>query len=134
MDGANVGGRYKFLEMLCRSDGRRYTINLKPCTFFPDDLYQLPIQIPPTATDPDAVFPGNFRRVLIPFMSFIHTAAGRGIRVNQRKLDGAIFIENLGITLMDGVDGDFQFDLARLRVVNYKEGMVLGEDDEDAPY
>ena len=120
----NLATRYNALEFLVRTDGRPYTVNLKVTSFFPDDLYQNFIRIPPN---------NDFVRVILPFRDFLHTSVGR-VREVQRILDGSIQVENIGLTLMDGKDGDFQFDLARIRAINYYNGMILGEDDEDAPY
>jgi hypothetical protein len=112
-------------------------VNLKVSSYFPDDLYQSFIKIPPTNLDENKknVCPtaGAFSRVILPFNRFILTSGGR-MREVQRTLDGGVRIETIGLTLMDGQDGDFEFDLARVRAINYFYGEVLGEDDEDAPY
>jgi hypothetical protein len=46
-------------------------------------------------------------------------------------LDGAVSIEAVGFTLMDGVDGDFRFDLVSLRAVNVLGGEVVGSVEDE---
>lgn len=127
--GADLGGRYNALELLCRSDGRPYSLNLKVDTFIPDDIFQTFINVPPTyeANSDDEVCPetgGKFDRVVLLFQHFIVTSGGR-MRATQRELDNSVRIQSIGLTLMDGADGDFQFDLARIRAVNYDERGII---------
>lgn len=126
--GADLGGRYNALEILCRSDGRPYSLNLKVDTFIPDDIFQTFINVPPTYEPDDPAIcsdtGGRFDRVVLLFQHFIVTSGGR-MRANQRDLDNSVRIQSIGLTLMDGVDGDFQFDLARIRAVNYDERGIV---------
>lgn len=126
--GADLGGRYNALEILCRSDGRPYSLNLKVDTFIPDDIFQTFINVPPTFdSDKEEICPktgGKFDRVILLFQHFIVTSGGR-MRATQRELDNSVRIQSIGLTLMDGVDGDFQFDLARIRAVNYDERGII---------
>uniref|UniRef100_A0A6U3TW28 NADH:ubiquinone oxidoreductase intermediate-associated protein 30 domain-containing protein n=1 Tax=Ditylum brightwellii TaxID=49249 RepID=A0A6U3TW28_9STRA len=134
--GAPLKNKYNALEITCRTDGRAYAFNLNVETYFPDDLYRGYIESPATHKDASTICPqtgGDFETLVLPFTDFVLTAAGREREV-QRILDGNIVIEHLGLTLADGIDGDFQFDLARIRAINFYDGQILGEDDEDAPY
>mmetsp|Transcript_36523 Transcript_36523/g.65753 ORF Transcript_36523/g.65753 Transcript_36523/m.65753 type:complete len:410 (-) Transcript_36523:2-1231(-) len=75
--------------------------------------------------------PAGFQRLILPFTDFALTSRGR-LRNTQRDLDGAISIESIGFTLMDGQDGDFCFDLVSLRAVNVMDGEVVGTEEDDA--
>jgi len=131
MSGVDLGGRYNGLEIMCRSDGRPYSLNLKVESFILDDLFQCFISIPETiknGSDICTTTGGKFDRVVLLFQHFTVTAGGR-LRARQRNLDNNVKIQSIGITLMDGADGNFQFDLSRIRAVNYDETGVIGEAD-----
>ena len=74
--------------------------------------------------------PRGFQRYILPFRDFVLTSRGR-MRQAQRGLDGAVCIESIGFTLMDGKDGDFTFDLVSLRAVNVMNGEVVGTLDDE---
>jgi len=131
MRGVDLDGRYNGLEIMCRSDGRPYSLNLKVDSFIEDDLFQCFINIPPTnipGTQVCQATGGKFDQVVFLFQHFSATGGGR-LRARQRKLDNAVKIQSIGITLMDGVDGDFELDLSRIRAVNYDENGVIGKAD-----
>ncbi|KAL9185561.1 hypothetical protein ACHAXT_003338 [Thalassiosira profunda] len=75
--------------------------------------------------------PLGFQRFILPFRDFVLTSRGR-VRQTQRDLDGAVTVESIGFTLMDGNDGDFCLDLVSLRAVNLIEGEVVGSLEDDA--
>ena len=124
--------KFNALELKVRSDGRQYLINLHVDSMFPGDLYQAVLAIPPTIDGSDGSKTA-FSKVIFPFKQFQHTSQGR-VRVMQRILDAGASVETVGITLMDGQDGDFELDLASIRGVNYYNEEILGEDDDLAPY
>jgi Complex I intermediate-associated protein 30 (CIA30) len=71
----------------------------------------------------------TFDRVVVLFQQhFIVTGRGRP-RTTQRQLDQRINIQSMGFTLMDGMDGPFVFDLARIRAINYDDSGVIGTVD-----
>lgn len=131
-NGIPVGDKFNALEIKCRPDSRSYCFNLKVNTYFPDDLFQTVIHVqngselssPRSSTDHDT----PFQKIILPFEDFYLTANGR-LRQHQRILEGAIQLQHLGLTLMDDVDGPFQFDLARIRLVNYSfsQGIVAND-------
>lgn len=129
--GVDLEGRYNGLELKCRSDGRQYSLMLKLESLIPDDMYQCFITIPPTIPPEAEICPdtgGRFDNVVVLFEHFIVTSSGR-MKAQQRDLDNSIRIRNVGVSLMDGLDGPFEFDLARVRAVNYDEKGVIGEAD-----
>lgn len=125
--GLQLLGKYNAIEVKCRTDGRQYLVNLKVDSVFPGDMYQAILDVPPATTD------DGFSRAIFRFLDFQHTSGGR-VRVQQRMLDAGANVETIGFTIMDGVDGDFQFDLKSIRAVNYYQDEILGEEDEFAPY
>lgn len=124
--GVPISSRYNALEINCRTDGRVYTVNLKVSSYFPDDLYQALITVDGSDSDRDSDN-SEFLTLVLPFTDFVLTSNGL-VRQTQRKLDGRIKMEHLGFTLMDGKDGPFKFDLARIRAVNYYHGSIIGDD------
>lgn len=129
--GVDLGGRYNGIEIMCRSDGRPYSLNLKVESFIADDLFQCFINIPPTIAPGSQICQvtgDKFDRVVFLFHHFVATAGGK-LRATQRILDNSIKIQSIGITLMDGADGDFEFDLSRIRAVNFGETGVIGDAD-----
>lgn len=131
MGGVDLGGRYNGIEVMCRSDGRPYSLNLKVESFIADDLFQCFINIPPTiepGSQDCQVTGGRFDKVVFLFDHFVATAGGK-LRARQRKLDNSVKIQSIGITLMDGTNGDFEFDLSRIRAVNFDETGVIGDAD-----
>ena len=129
--GLDLEGRYNGLELMCRSDGRQYSFMLKVESLIPGDMYQCAIRIPPTIPPETEICTetgGIFDKCVLLFDHFFVTHSGR-MRVKQRDLDNSIRIQSIGITLMDGRDGPFEFDLARIRAVNFDERGVIGEAD-----
>jgi Complex I intermediate-associated protein 30 (CIA30) len=132
--GANLQGLFNALEIICRTDGRFYTVNLSVSSFFPGDLYQGYINVPPTHPDMSKICSntgGEFERLILPFTKFVLTAHGRH-RDRQRTLDNNVEVQHVGFTLMDGKDGKFQFDLARIRAVNF-DGHNIQGDEQSGP-
>lgn len=141
--GVPFNENYNALEIRCRTDGRMYTVNLKVSTYMEDDLYQSfisvkPVDLPPSVNGnvgdniDDALSKGissassDWITVIMPFRDFVLTSGGRQ-REQQRDLDGAITFQHLGFTLMDEADGPFQFDIGRIRAVNYDDGKILND-------
>lgn len=128
-NGANLQGLYNALEVTCRTDGRRYTFNLKVSTSIPNDIYQGQIQsrAKPNVSD-DAMLP--FERFILPFSNLSLTSMGREREV-FRELDDNVCIESVGLALMDGENGDFQLDLAKIRAVNVHDEYGVYEGDTE---
>lgn len=141
--GVPLQNNYNALEIRCRTDGRIYAVNLKVSTYMEDDLYQGFINVklddvPPSTSstqdcgddvhtgDNSSTMLSDWITLVMPFRDFVLTSSGR-VRVQQRDLDGGIIFQNLGFTLMDGTDGPFLFDIARIRAINYDDGKVLND-------
>lgn len=127
-NGIPVGDKFNALEIRCRPDARSYCFNLKINTIFPDDLFQTIIHVESDEQTSSTSVDAPFHKVILPFEDFYLTANGR-LRQNQRILEGAVQLQHLGLTLMDGVDGPFQFDLASIRLVNYSfsQGVISND-------
>lgn len=127
-EGANLRGLYGGLEIQCRestplaetrsdkdAQNRTYTVNLKVSSVVPEDIYQGKLSLERSAYADSESSP--FQTFILPFADFQLTAMGREREFN-RSLDYLIKVESIGFVLMDGVNGDFQLDLARVRAVN----------------
>lgn len=119
---ANLAGKYNALEFKLRSDGRQYNINLYGTSVIPSTYHQavLEEEVPSSPTS------DNFSTVVLPFRQFRNVFQGR-VQENPIELDDGINLENIGITLMDGRDGEFKLDLASIRAVNYYDDSVMEE-------
>lgn len=144
--GVPLQSNYNALEICCRTDGRIYTVNLKASTYMEDDLYQSYITVKPedissspsitqgsSNSDDNALLcegasknQSDWITIVMPFRDFVLTSAGQE-RVQQRLLDGSIIFVHIGFTLMDETDGPFQFDIGRIRAVNYDDGKILND-------
>jgi len=110
---------YNAIEIVCRSDGRNYFVNLKIDSWLPDNMIQAVIRTKPSMHPND-----DFFTFVLPFRNFVQTCGGR-IRSAQLRIEDKIAIEHFGLTLADGDDGEFEFDLARVRAINYFDGEIL---------
>jgi Complex I intermediate-associated protein 30 (CIA30) len=138
-DGANLRGLYNSLEIQCResssvSNGnkqdddtdifnRMYTVNLKVASSMPEDIYQGQLSFDRSAQSSTTGIENHdsgFQTFVLPFDDFHLTARGRD-REFSRQLDDNVKIESIGFVLMDGINGSFQLDLARIRAVNRLE-------------
>lgn len=128
-NGLNIGREYNALEIVCRGDERVYVVNLKVASYFPDDLYQGCICLNTTDTTPHdgnetnkkrSSVNGDFVTLVLPLRDFVLTSGGL-VREQQRDLDGYTHIQHIGFTQMDGQNGEFLFDLKRVRAVQYFE-------------
>jgi len=143
-DGANLQGYFNGLEIQCRERfPRQWTVQLKVHSIMLDDIFQGTLIFQPPASavpspamdhvddddddDDDTTRP--FETFVIPFDSLRQTAQGRE-RELGRELDGGIKIDSIGFALMDGRDGNFELDLARVRVVNIMDddGLTVYEE------
>jgi hypothetical protein len=153
-NGANLRGAYSALEIVCRTDGRVYTVQLQiggslmsPSSSSGDsgssvNVFKGHIDVGATtpancigegdAHDTDNQQQQQYWDVLyLPFADFSLSDNHRLAGVHHRgggdtmQLDNKVCIESIGFTLMDGKDGPFCFDLARIRAVNfYNDGGV----------
>ena len=137
MDGANLHGLYRFLEIQCRyvypfnnpfiygkdhisiPAERLFTLNLRVTSSLNDDIYQghlalerSDIKQSPAGTE------APFRTFVIPFDQLTLTARGREREFQRHLTDGSVSIESIGFLLMDGIENAFVFDLVRIRAVN----------------
>ena len=76
----------------------------------------------------------GFVSVVLPFQDFLLTS--HGMVKAQRTLDGGIKLQHLGLTLMDGKDGPFTFDISKIRLVNFnaEDGVIVNDYDIDDDY
>lgn len=140
-DGAGLQGYYNALEIQCRERiPRKWNVQVKVNSVMEGDIYQGIIifdQSPelPAGTVPDAQNRVDdnddekrpFETFVLLFENLQQTAHGRPREI-QRELTGGIKINSIGFALMDGVDGPFELDVARVRAVNIlDDGVTIYE-------
>mmetsp|Transcript_1688 Transcript_1688/g.2510 ORF Transcript_1688/g.2510 Transcript_1688/m.2510 type:complete len:223 (-) Transcript_1688:213-881(-) len=118
--------RIKYRLEKSNEESRRCVVNLKVQSFFPDDLYsgyfpQKTIKTHPLKPGPEKDSDG-WEDVILPFEKFMLSSRGRMKEV-QMSLD-TVKLEHMGFTMADGVDGDFQLDIANI------EAICLGDDQD----
>jgi Complex I intermediate-associated protein 30 (CIA30) len=151
-NGANLRGAYSALEIVCRTDGRVYTVQLEICgsLLSPSsgvNVYKGHIDVEATPLPPPNNYIGERHEhggngndnqqqqqqqqqqywdvLYLPFSDFSlsdntnHNHRHMGGYSDRPRLDNKVCIESIGFTLMDGKDGPFCFDLARIRAVNF---------------
>ena len=110
------------LRLRLRGDGRRYSIRLSQSGLRSGVTYRADVETVPSAAS-DAVEPGPWQTVWLPFASFEPQWRGRQLDLPPLDLDRVV---GLGLTVADGVDGPFRvevdeiaayppFDLAQLK-------------------
>ena len=96
---ANIGD-HDVLEVLVRSDGRRWAVNVLPDSWVTDDLYQGFLTGVPA---------GKWVVAEMPFRELLLT--GRGyVKEHQRKFDTHV-INAIGFSLADNKDGPFRLEV-----------------------
>ena len=146
-DGADLQGYYNGLEIQCRERiPRIWNVQVKLNSIIEGDIYQGTIVFDQLPELPAGTVPNQENRVddddekrpfetfVLMFENLLQTAYGRPRHI-QRELTGGIKINSIGFALMDGVDGPFELDVARVRAVNilddgftvYEEGTKMRE-------
>lgn len=59
-----------------------------------------------------------FETFVLPFSDLRQSSQGREREISQVLDDRGITIESIGFAILDGVDGNFQLDVARVRAIN----------------
>lgn len=72
----------------------------------------------------------EFQQCVVPFSSCRLTSMGREKMANL-EMDDRVKIESIGITLMDGINGPFIIDIARIRAVTIDEDGAVYDPVED---
>jgi hypothetical protein len=149
-NGANLRGAYSALEIVCRTDGRVYTVQLQiGGTLMSPSSGGDGVNVFKGHIDVEATTPSNTTTNYIGeqgddygnedqqqlqqhqqpqqywdvlYLPFADFSLSDKKSSNDRQLDDKVCIESIGFTLMDGKDGPFCFDLARIRAVNFYNG------------
>mmetsp|Transcript_24408 Transcript_24408/g.36218 ORF Transcript_24408/g.36218 Transcript_24408/m.36218 type:complete len:287 (-) Transcript_24408:181-1041(-) len=130
---------YNAIEVTCRSSSKRdFTINVEISTMLPGlELYQNVLSVPEEWTENKRrtirIAQDGFVTVISPLKDFESISRNR-LRDLHTNISLGADLDSFGIILKDGVTGDFTFDLAKVRLMNFYHGEILGEEDEDAPY
>lgn len=133
------GFGYNAMEVTCRaSSNRDFTINVEISNMMPGlELYQNTLSIPEAWIEDNKrmirVAPDGFVNIITPLKEFQSIARNR-VKDLHKNISLGAEVDSIGVILKDRIDGNFTFDLAKVRLINFYHGEILGEEDEDAPY
>ena len=111
---------YDAIRLRIRGDGRAYVVNVH-VHYEIDlqwmDLYQFPLY---TRGGP------YWQEVIIPYSKFIFTHRG-AIQDKQQAFDPQ-FVSNIGIALMDQINGPFHLEIAEIELMKHEGAIEMLED------
>jgi len=96
---------FEGLEISLRTDGRKYTLNIEPDAFMPNELYQGFL----------TTEPGKWSTVQLPFNRLLCTIGGYP-KHNQQQVD-KLKILSVGIAISDGIEGAFGMDIEYIKAI-----------------
>lgn len=96
------------LEIMLRSDGRRYSVNINPKSFATDDLYQGYLECHPEDRNQWVV-------ATIPLKDLVLLGRGR-VKTYQRAFDQGC-IEAIGFSIADKQNGDYRLDIKQITLL-----------------
>ncbi|GMH54308.1 hypothetical protein TrRE_jg4586 [Triparma retinervis] len=109
---------YETLMLTLRKrDNRNYIVNLHPDSYINGEIYQGYIM--DHREEKDILALGDDveeMTVKLPFSNFMLTKEGR-VSTHQRTMDGIVRLQNIGLLLADGREGDFDLEVIKIEAI-----------------